>query len=87
MVNSIKHFEEESIKIFEKLEDEFFKNPEHMAEYICGITKELHKIGLLMVKESLENMNQLLKDSGKRKGSWVVEKESRKQLVTFLGTV
>jgi len=86
MVNSIKHFEEESIKIFEKLEDEFFKNPEHMAGYVCGITKELHKIGLLMLEESLENMNQLLKDSGKRKSSWVVEKDSRKQLVTTLGT-
>ncbi len=75
MVKSIKHFEEESIKIFEKLEDEFFKNPKHMAEYVRNITEELHKIGLLMLKESLENMNQLLRESGKRQCSWVVEKE------------
>ena len=34
MVKSIKHFEEKSIKIFENLEDEFFKHPEQMAEYI-----------------------------------------------------
>ena len=87
MVKSIKHFEEKSIMVFEKLEDEFFKNPQHMAEYVRGITEELHKIGLLMLKESLESMNQLLKDSGKRKCSWVVEKDSRKQLVTSLGTV
>ena len=87
MVKSIKHFEEESIMIFEKLEDEFFKNPKQIAEYVCRITEELHKIGLLMLKESLESMNQLLKDSGKRKSSWVVEKDHQKQLVTSLGTV
>lgn len=87
MTNSIKHFEEESIMIFEKLEDEFFKNPKHIAEYVCNITEELHKIGLLMLKESLENMNQLLRESGKRKRSWVVEKDYQKQMVTSLGTV
>lgn len=87
MVKSIKHFEEESIRIFENLEDEFFKDPQHIAEYVYGITEELHKIGLLMLKESLESMNQLLKESGKRKSSWVVEKDSRKHLLTSLGTV
>lgn len=87
MVKSIKHFEEKSIMIFEKLEDEFFKNPQHIAEYVRNITEELHKIGLLILEESLESMNQLLKESGKRKSSWVVEKDSRKQLVTSLGTV
>ena len=34
MVKSIKHFAEESISIFEKLEDDFFKHPEKMAEYV-----------------------------------------------------
>ena len=87
MVKSIKHFEEKSIKIFESLEDDFFRHPERMAEYITGITEELHKIGLLMLKESLENMNQLLKESGKRKSSWLIEKDKEKQLITSLGTV
>lgn len=87
MVKSIKHFEEKSIKIFGSLEDEFFKHPERMAEYITGITEELHKIGLLMLKESLENMNQLLKESGKRKSSWLIERDSQKQLITSLGMV
>ena len=30
MVKSIKHFAEESISIFEKLEDDFFKHPERI---------------------------------------------------------
>ena len=87
MIKSIKHFAEESISIFEKLEDDFFKHPEKMAEYVRGITKELHKVGLLMIQESLEQMNQQLKDSGKRTTGWYVEKDSQKQLVTSLGTV
>ena len=87
MVKSIKHFAEESISIFEKLEDDFFKHPEKMAEYVRGITRELHKVGLLMIQESLEQMNQQLKDSGKRTTRWYVEKDSQKQLVTSLGTV
>lgn len=87
MVKSIKHFAEESISIFEKLEDDFFKHPEKMAEYVKGITTELHKVGLLMIQESLEQMNQQLKDSGKRTTGWYVEKDSKKQLVTSLGTV
>lgn len=87
MVKSIKHFAEESIIIFEKLENDFFKHPEKMAEYVKGITKELHKVGILMIQESLEQMNQQLKDSGKRTTGWYVEKDSPKQLVTSLGTV
>ena len=87
MVKSIKHFAEESIKNFEKLEDDFFKNPEQTAEYVLGITKELHKVGLLMIKESLETMNQMLKESGKRQVFWVIEKDNEKDLITLLGTV
>ena len=66
MIMSIKHFTEESIGIFENLEEDFFKHPDKIAEYVKGITKELHKIGLLMIQETLEQMNQQLKDSGKR---------------------
>lgn len=87
MVKSIKHFAEESISIFENLEDDFLKHPDKMAEYITGITKELHKVGLLMIQETLEQMNQQLKDSGKRTIGWYVEKDQSKQLVTSLGTV
>lgn len=87
MVKSIKHFAEESIKNFEKLENLFFQNPEQIAEYVIGITEELHKVGLFMIKESLETMNQMLKESGKRQVSWIVEKDNEKELITSLGTV
>ena len=35
MLNSILYFEQFCIKNFEKLEDEFLKNPRNFAEYVC----------------------------------------------------
>lgn len=63
MINSIRYFEKECIKKFEKLEDEFMKEPTKIAEYVLGVTEELHKLGLEMIKESLESMNQMLRES------------------------
>ncbi len=87
MVNSIKYFHEECIKKFEKLEDEFMKNPTLMAEYVQGIKNELHELGIIIIKESLENMNQMLIDSPVRKNNWSVESHTVKSLITSLGTV
>lgn len=87
MVNSIRYFEEECIKKFEKLEDEFMKEPTKIAEYVLGLTEELHKLGLEMIKESLESMNQMLRESPIRLKNWVVEAHDTKQLTTSLGDV
>ena len=54
MYKSINYFEKECIKNFEKLEDEFMKEPQKLAEYVLGITQELHKLGIRMIQESLE---------------------------------
>lgn len=87
MINSIKYFEEECISRFEKMEDEFMKNPTKIAEYVRNLTDELHQIGLRMIKESLETMDVMLQKSPVRLNHWVVESHSDKQLTTSLGTV
>lgn len=87
MKNSIKYFEENCITKFEKLEDEFMKNPETLAEYVMNMTEELHKFGLKMLRESLETMDELLCKSTLRKQKWLIEAHSNKQLITSLGTV
>lgn len=87
MINSIKYFEDECIKRFEKLEDEFMKEPTKIAEYVLGLTDELHKLGLEMIKESLESMNQMLRESPIRLKNWVIEAHDIKQLTTSLGDV
>lgn len=87
MINSIKYFEEKCINRFEKLEDEFIKNPLQMAEYIKGLTEELHTLGIQMIKDSLELMDGMLQNSGKRRQKWVVEAHVSKKLTTSLGDV
>ena len=87
MINSIKYFEEKSIPVFEKLEGDLYRNPTDVASFVTGLTEELHQMGLLMVREVLENMNLMLKESGKRVQNWVVEKDVEKQLLTSLGMV
>ena len=87
MINSIKYFEEECINKFEKLENDFMKEPQKLAEYVLGLTEELHNLGLRMIQESLEEMNQMLRKSQKRLHHWVVESHEKKQLITSLGTV
>jgi len=87
MINSIKYFEEECINKFEKLENKFMENPLQIAEYVTGLTAELHNLGLQMIKDSLESMDQMLQESPIRKKHWVVESHTSKQLITSLGTV
>ena len=87
MYNSIKYFEEECINKFEKLEDNFMREPQKLAEYVHGITEELHNLGLRMIQESLEEMNTMLRKSPKRLQNWIVESHDTKQLITSLGTV
>ena len=91
MVKSIQHFSEISIGVFDKIITDFYKNPTDMASFVTGITNELHKVGLLLIEETLEEMDQMICKSGKRRREWVIEKHlkdnERKELLTSLGTV
>lgn len=40
MIKSIQHFEEISINIFEKLQNELFKNPKDFATYAYDLTED-----------------------------------------------
>ena len=87
MINSIKYFEENSIGIFEVLEKKFMEDPTKMAELVAGVTEEVHKIGLKIIQECLEDTDKLIRESVVRKNHWYVERNDTKQLITSLGTV
>lgn len=53
MINGIRYFEENSIRIFEKLETDFMNDPTKMAELVRGVTDEVHKLGLKIMQECL----------------------------------
>ena len=87
MINSVKYFEENSIKIFEKIETNFMNDPTKMAELVRGVTEEVHKLGLRIIQECLEDTDQLIRESMLRKKHWYIEHNDEKQLITSLGTV
>jgi hypothetical protein len=87
MDKSIQHFSDVSIGIFQKLQEKFYEDPTDMASFIYGISDELRALGVLMIQETLEEIDQQIRRSGKRKKSWVIEKSCHKKLLTSLGAV
>ena len=87
MFKSIQYFNEECTEKFNLLEDEFIREPSDLAAYIYRITEELHKVGIRMIQETLEDMDEMLNKSVIRKKKWVVDRHESKQLITSLGTV
>ena len=87
MIKSIQQFEESGIKKLEKVIECFIKDPKDMASFVYGVRDEVIALGLDIIKETLEDCNQMLRDSTKRKRSWEVVRTDRKKLTTYLGTV
>jgi hypothetical protein len=87
MILSIQQFERTGIKKIEKVIEKFLQDPTNMAAFVQGIQTEVIALGLDLIKETLEDCNQMLRDSGKRKTEWEVVRTDRKRLMTSLGTV
>jgi hypothetical protein len=75
-----KNFEEELKKLMTQGKD--------ISEFILETKKMMDQIGVKLVKEALESMDQAVKESNDRKRSWVVKsKEDPKSLSTIFGDV
>lgn len=87
MNKSIQHFEEKGICKLEKVIENFLKNPKDMASLVHGIQDVVIKLGLDIIRETLEDCDQMIRESEKRKSRWVISRRDKKQLVTTLGEV
>lgn len=58
-----------------------------MAAFVYGIRDEVISLGLDIIRETLEDCGQILRDSGKRRKDWEIVKADRKKPVTSLGEV
>lgn len=87
MIKSIQQFEEKGIHKINKVRENFMRNPADMASLVYGIQEEVIRLGLDMIKETLEDCDQMLRDSGKRRESWVIVRKDRKKLTTSMGTI
>ena len=87
MNKSIQHFAEFRIKKLEEVRENFINNPKDMAAFIYGIRNEMISFAMDIVKETLENCNQCLRESGKRKQDWQVVRTDPRRLLTSLGEI
>lgn len=60
MIKSIEHFEEFGIKNLEKVVEGFMKDPKDMTSFVYGIRDVVIHLGLEIIKETLEDCNQML---------------------------
>lgn len=87
MIKSIQQFEEIGVKKLGKVLEDFVKTPEKQAEFIYGITDAVIRLGLDIIKETFESMDEELRVSGIRKSGWVISRRDETSLITSLGTV
>lgn len=87
MYTSIAHFLENGIPNLVKLQESFFSNPTQIAELVEGFYQELLQLGEEMLSETLEQMDAMLCESGKRRQDWEVVHKAPKQLLTRMGII
>ena len=87
MIKSIQQFEAVGVKKLGKVLEDFVKTPEKQAEFVYGVTDSVIQLGLDIIKETFESMDEELRESGIRKSGWVISRRDETSLITSLGTV
>lgn len=87
MRNSILHFSEEGIKYLEKAKEKFANHLDDIAGYIEAVRSEVVQLELEIIKETLENFDEMFRASQMRREKWEIVRRDEKQLITSLGTV
>lgn len=88
MTKIIQYFNEVCINELSQISENLYKDPQKFAEYIEELKETLNKLGVEIIRETLEGMDLAIKNSEKRKINWHVEKKDcKKDLITTLGTV
>ncbi|SDI36851.1 hypothetical protein SAMN05421493_11273, partial [Pseudobutyrivibrio sp. 49] len=67
MQKSIQYFGEVCIQRFLEIQKELYQNPKDLAEFILNVESEVRKLGRIFIEETLEEMDQLIRESDKRK--------------------
>lgn len=87
MEKSITQFLKEGTKNLESAGEKFIKNPTDIASYAMAVKEEILVLGLSLIQEMLENMDQAIKENHVRKASWDIVKVDKKSLITCIGAV
>ena len=87
MINNIQQFQENGIGKIEKVTSKFYENPSNIAEYVKGITENIVELGLSLIKEGFEDIDEYIRKNSHRRKNWVIVRKDEVELLTSLGTV
>lgn len=87
MFNSISYFNENSIPKINNLADDFLSRKTDLCDYVCSLNKILMEFGSALIRDTLEEADQIIAGSVLRKKHYdIVRKDSRK-LITSMGEI
>ena len=87
MLNSIQQFQEKGLKNLEKTIEKFVVSPTNHADFVHGVTKAVIQLGLDIISETFEGIDDSLRESGLRSRKWHIVKRDETTLLTSLGNV
>ncbi len=85
MEQSITYFTEKCIPGFENLQEIFMREPSKLEEFVRGLHENLNNLGNMIIKETLEMMDDQLRTSAKVHKNWRISTTATKQLITSFG--
>ena len=86
MINNIQQFQENGIGKIEKVTSKFYENPSNIAEYVKGITENIVELGISLIKEGFEDIDEYIRKNSHRRKNWVIVRKDEVELLTSLGT-
>ena len=87
MNKSIQHFNEKSTKELGIIAKKFFEDPTKLDEMVDGVLETLLSFGLNLIKETLEDADESIRQSPKRSLKWNINRKEQTQLLCRLGNV
>lgn len=89
MYNSILHFAENETKIMEKIMRNYITDEsKNLGELVMELEKSTHKLIRGMIREMLEDINEIYRQSQERKKDYYIEKkEDKNTILTSCGEV
>ena len=87
MNNSIQQFNEIGARKIEEVIKNFLKDKKDIGDLILGIQENLYELGRNIVQETLEDMDEYIRDLGVRKNNWEVVRKDPNCLLTSFGEV
>ena len=88
MQTIIDYMAEEFIKKLSKSKNDFYKNPQNLAEFVLSTRKETDELARKFIQNVIQELDDVIYQHPKRKEKWYVDhKEDEKKLLTSVGEV